>query len=349
MIRPLPFFAIAGMLLCLCLALANAAPRADLFAALAPGRGLALDELAVGDVAALKMRHVRERPAYDVMLLGNSRPLPLGAEDLGLGPGHVFNLSLTGESFRSSVMALERVAEAGRLPRLAVIAIDHLELNYYNNPQWPPLVERWRQAARDVAAGLARPGIPLADAARMALRHAITETAVVRDSLNFDRLVRGAGTVLSDLSGGATGLDIAADGRAAYLADGSRKAPSPPRDHVDEPLPPPNRNLLPGYLDYDLARLKTVAALGLRVVIFETPLFPDTHRRAMAAPSAVAAQSRAALIDLCRRYGFECHVAPAAVDDLARNGWRDVGHPPAAALGAYLKSVLGTGGMAGAR
>jgi hypothetical protein len=53
----------------------------------------------------------------DILLLGNSRPLPVGAGDLGVLPDRFFNLALTGESLRSSVAALEYLGARGKLPK----------------------------------------------------------------------------------------------------------------------------------------------------------------------------------------------------------------------------------------
>ncbi|MBV5325321.1 MAG: hypothetical protein J0626_08660, partial [Rhodospirillaceae bacterium] len=68
----------------------------------------------------------------------------------------------------------------------------------------------------------------------------------------------------------------------AYAADGSR--PSPLRDQPYQArMPnPPNRNLLPGYLDYDLERLAVIGKRGTRIIIFETMLHPALHSAAMA-------------------------------------------------------------------
>ncbi|MBV5325322.1 MAG: hypothetical protein J0626_08665, partial [Rhodospirillaceae bacterium] len=146
---------------------------------LAGSERLMLDQLSVEDLAALKLLHLERHPAYDILVLGNSRPLPLTESDLGMAQGKMFNAALTGESLRSSVLLLERLAEIDRLPRIALISFDHAELNYYGNPQWPPVGLRWTQAIRDLWAGLTRPDIPLPDLARMAVRHAITEATIL--------------------------------------------------------------------------------------------------------------------------------------------------------------------------
>lgn len=330
MVRPLPFAAAVLVLLASCLALVAPNPGRDWFVGLPVGQALAIDRLAVDELAALKLRHLEDSAPVDVLLLGNSRPLPVGADELGMPPEHFFNLALTGQSLRSSVAALEHLRARGKLPKVAVISFDHGEIQYYNNPLWPRLDERWRMAARDLAAGLTRPGIARADLARMAGRHLATEAEILSRALVFDRVARGAHLWWARLTGG--------DARAAFLAasgyrgDGSRPHPAAFVSFTaSTPLSVPNRNVLPGYLDYDLERLAAIDAAGTRVVIFETVLAPSLHPAAMAAPSPPAAETRAALASLCARHRLECRTAPASYD--ARGlPWQDSGHPPAAIM-----------------
>jgi len=339
MIKPRFFFAAVAALLALSIGLANPSPTVDSFSEIGTGQSLALDQLAVEDIAALKLHHVLARPPYDALLLGNSRSLPLRAADLGLDPHGTFNLALTGESLRSSTLLLEWLADAGRLPRLALISFDHAELNYYGNPNWAPRPVRWFQLARDLEAGLRRPAIPVGEFVRMALRHITTEATLLSRDLSFSRVRRGVSATFARLFAPNDLLAPRAPSEAGYQADGSRPHSPPGVPFVPAPLPVPNRNVLTGYLDYDLERIAAVAAKGTRIVIYETPLFPEMQRAAMARPSPVADETRAGLLRMCARHGLECHASPSTFDDFGLP-WPDAGHPPAAALAAWIQTLI---------
>lgn len=316
----------------------------DAFGTLAEGERLALDGLPVEDLAALKLLHLERHARYDVLILGNSRSLPLTAADLGLPAERLFNASLTGESLRSSVLLLERLAELDRLPRVALISMDNAELNYYGNPQWAPAAQRWPQLSRDMAVGLTRPLIAWPDLARMSLRHGMTEATLLARKFNADRIWRGLRAWGAWLTGGDDGLAQRTHNGVGYHADGSRPSPRAETPHRARPLPVPNRNLLPGYLDYDLERLAAIGRNGTQVIIFETMLHPEFHAAAMAHPSVVAAESRKALVDLCARHAIQCHPAPARYDDLGLAWWDD-SHPPAPLLTAWIATFFQGGAL----
>lgn len=327
MLKTSLFVVFSALLLGLCLMVSGPDPQSDAFADLAPGQFLSLDGVAIDEIAALKLRHLRAIPAVDVLLLGNSRPLPIAAEDLGVPVEHFFNGALSGESLRSSVLLLEQLAAMGKLPKLALISFDNAELQYYSNPLWPRAVPRWRALRDDIVAGLRRPDITRADLARMISRHVSTEAHILAQSLSFARVWRGV-TVLAGQA--YAPLSVA----GGYGGDGSRATAPVLHPYVPAPLIPANRNVLPGYLDYDLERL---AALGTRVVIFETFLHPGQIHQ-FHPQNPVALETRAALLSLCTRHGLECHTAP----DMAETAqpWPDIGHPPAAMLAPYLRGLM---------
>lgn len=300
---------------------------------------LALDRLPVEDVAALKMAHLERHVAYDVLVLGNSRPLPLRVTDLDMEPRSFFNASLTGESLRSSILLLERLAEVGRLPRVALISFDHAELNYYGNPQWPPLGIRWGQLASDLWAGWMRPTISGRELARMTSRHLANEAAILARKFNFVRVMRGLGAWRQTLIGGDDGLAPPAVDGQGYLADGSRPPAPADKPFTGQALATPNRNILPGYLDYDLERLAALKRAGAQIVVYETLLYPEMHRKAMAQPSTIAAESRSSFTSLCARHGLECHQAPPDFDGRGLP-WADAGHPPASVLAAWIMTFV---------
>ncbi len=334
MIRPGLFFTVVVLLLGMCVLLSSPTPAVDVFGGLKEGQALALDELAVEDIAALKLRHIVEQPSYRFLILGNSRSLPITSADLGIISHSGFNLSLTGESLRSSVLLMEWLAQNDRLPKVALISFDNAELNYYSNPYWAPPSARWRQMVRDLKAGLRRPSISLQDVGRMAIRHAMTEATLWSRAFNASRIWRGLTSLF--WNGGVVRI---VSRQVGYQSDGSRSPCEPKAPYSGGPLPTPNRNVLPGYLDYDLERLARIADGGTRIIIYETPLFPSLQLERLGSPSAVAAETRTAFLDLCAKHGLECHPSPPVFEDFGL-AWPDAGHPPAAPLAAWIKSFL---------
>lgn len=344
MVRPLPFTIAFFVLLTLCVASESPQPGRDWFVPLPPGQALALDRLAVDELAALKLGHLYDSPPVNLLLLGNSRQLPVGAAEMQIPPERFFNVALTGESLRSSVAILEHLRARGKLPKIAIISFDNTEIQYYNNPQWPHLSERWSLALRDLAAGLTRPDISKADLARMVRRHILTEADIFIHMLAFERVSRGLWIRWARLSGQDERTSFLAP--VGYLADGSRPHPVDFTPFVDAtPLPAPNRNVLPGFLNYDLERLAAIAAEGTRIVIFETVLAPSLHSAAMASPSRSATEARNALLALCARHRLECRTAPAIYDTHGL-AWQDSAHPPAAVMVDLMRPFIQAKGSA---
>lgn len=316
-------------------------PIEDAFTRLPPGQFLALDPLAVEEIAALKLHHLLARRPMDVLLLGNSRPLPVTASLMGVSADRFFNASLTGESLRSSVLMLERLAEADRAPKLAIVTFDNAELQYYSQPAWPRLKLRWRAAVQDIRAGVMRPDISRVELARTVSRHVANEAGLLIRALTFTRVWRGVGIVLRRITHGDDSSYAPHSADAGYNADGSRDTAPVRRPYVARPLPVANRNVLPGYLSYDLERLAALSARGTRVVLFESFLNPDLVRQYLARPSQVAADTREHLVRLCALHNLECHTAPAVGS--TEVPWPDEGHPPATMLAPYLRAFVADG------
>jgi hypothetical protein len=317
------------------------APQQDWFAGLGENEALALDWLAVDEVAQLKLHHLFVSSPYRVLLLGNSIPLPVGGQDIGLPQGHMFNLALSGESLRSSIALLEHLARQGKLPRLALISFDHAENQYYSNPLWPKTGERWSMMARDLMAGMRRTDISCSELLRMLRRHVLTEIEILSRLSAFERIARGARIWWGRLWGRDERKPFLAS--KGYLADGRRPSAQVTKPFVaTAPMPVPNRNVLPGYLNYDLERLDALVAAGTRIVIFETVLAPSLHGEAMAHPSTVAAETRSTLLSLCVRHKVECHAAPASYNDEGLP-WPDPVHAPVPVLVQLIAPWVGEG------
>ncbi len=134
-------------------------PRSDPFAADGLALRAALDRLPEEDITTLKLRHARAVPRYQIGLFGNSRSIQVGAREFRTGEGEAasgsfFNFSVPGASIRQSVSMVERLAEIGKLPDVAIISFDNAALEFYGNPVHPSPPARWLGAARDLWRGL---------------------------------------------------------------------------------------------------------------------------------------------------------------------------------------------------
>ncbi len=318
------------------MALGGLLPAADPFGG-GKDRQVFLNNVSGSAFARLKRRHALESPSFDVGLFGNSRSLDVGANQVGLAGCSFFNFSLSGESLRANVAFLESLAAAGKAPKTALISVDNFELQYYANPLYPPAGERWRLAARDIWAGIMRPDIPLREVGRMMWRHLYTESRLFKFEFEFDVLSRTIAGVLNSPDD-AFGRPLPSE--VGYRSDGSRMTkPVGPGGGPNDIMTPAPSQIMPGYLDYDLERLKRLAGKGIRVVVYESALEPSSARALGTNPSAQAARARKQFLASCGRYGLACVPAPLALPGPALT-WRDHSHAPAASLGAYLTRLL---------
>lgn len=331
MIRLALFLIVVGALLAVIATVSGRLPKGDPFAAITGHQQIIIDNSWALPLA--KQRHIDAEPPYDLGLFGNSRSMNVGEQDIGsIGACRFFNYSLSGESLRASVALLERLARHKKAPHLAVVSVDNFELQLYANPTFLDPLERWRLAAADILAGLARPDIGWRDAGKMAWRIVHTETIIAKRSLNAELVREGIQALLSPRQFELTTIP----GRG-YRADGSRGKPITP---LGEPpgLPPVPAapQVLPGYLRYDLERLARLRALGIDIVLYESPISPRLAA-APGRPSAVATSTRATYLSTCRTFDLECHTAPT---QFPSGDWSDDSHPPTEPLGQYLQERI---------
>jgi len=330
MIRPLPFLALVVLLMFGAAALSGYLPRDDVFGGAGPSVAVDLASMPVSSAARLKLRHADLNPPFDVGLFGDSRSLPVSQADIGPAV-RFFNFSLSGQSVRASVALLEALARRGKAPRIAVISLDHFELQYYGNPLWPAALERWPLAWTDLADGLQRSDVSWRDWLRMGWRHLNIESDRFRINLDARFVRMGFETWMG-------GSDPASF-RYPYRPDGSMpNAVAAPAARPLRPIEPTTPQILPGYFRRDLQRLARVREQGVRIVLYETPLHGESAARFLKSPTAHAALHRRIFLDECRALGLDCHAAPEvfAPDE----DWPDATHPPAAALGAYIRAVI---------
>lgn len=314
----------------------GALPATDPFSVAGPFPSRQLDRMSGQALAELKINHARHSDRFDIGVFGNSRSLNVSQADIGVDGCSFFNFSVGSESLRSSVAFLEFLADANRAPRIALVGVDHFELQRYNNPLFPPLAARWRLLARDLWSGVRRGDISLKELARMVWRHAIIESILFKQTFEIEFAISG----VKNLLGVANVRAAPAEGEAFYRADGSR-APAAARleRRPESLLAPTSSQFLLGYLRSDLERLKQIQDRGVRVILFETFIHPPSARHFADNPSPYAAATRDRFLALCRELSLRCRAAPATVPfgDLP---WVDYSHPPARSTGAHLKTLL---------
>lgn len=303
-------------------------PRGDVF----DGNGerlAALDTLSTLDVAELKFNHARENPRYRVGLFGNSRALNVSAESVGLRSSEFFNFALSGSSIRQSVAFLEELQRLGAAPRVAVVSLDHLELQLYANPVYPPLPARWMRVLDDVGLALTARDISARDRARIVWRHAFNEWSQFVEQFNAERLRYRVALFLRRPT------SVAA---LTYRADGSRSEPVAASVDAPKIQAAERRMFIPAMFDDDLARLGHLQNAGIRVIVYESPLESRSAAHFQREPSSHVAVLRAEMIERCRALALECYPAQILSGDATL--WRDPNHAPAALLGPYIASLI---------
>lgn len=330
--KPVRAFFISTLALLVVVFLLTSPPAAENPFALPLGTRVDLDELSVQEVADLKLRHLAASPPYDILLLGNSRTMPVSAEGLGLSPDRFFNMTLSGQSFRAQVLLLEEISRMGKKPRVAILTFDNSELQYYGNPYWAEAVVRWRQMFAD----LCLLGVPLPDRIRMLRRHVVVEWDQFVQRLSLDRVWRGARLIFLKLNGMETSYPRAEYG---WSHDGSREPPPPERPYQPHPIPTANHNVLPAYLEYDMHRLGQLAARGISIIIVEPFLNPETTRLWLTPPTPQATSTRQHWLRECAHQGISCLPSPGVFAD-GGSAWRDADHPPTAAITHYVKNAI---------
>jgi len=289
----------------------------------AAGRALALDRLPASDIVAIKLRHALAHPPYEIGLFGNSRSVEVTSAHLGLAPGRFFNFSVGGMSIRQSIASLEELAAADKAPRVALISFDNAITQFYANPDYPAGPARWRLAVHDIYAGARDPAVSRSEWLRMGWRHTVTEWNQFKQLFSI-QVLRAR---------------LRPDGPTTYERDGARPGGVAPAaaPALLSPQPP---SVLAGYIKIDLARLAVLQARGIRIVIYESPIYPAQRQLEASASDGAARAVRTALLQNCRALGLTCHLAPAIGEPGKPPFWSEASHPPPGPLGAWLRQRL---------
>jgi len=316
----LPTFILAFVLGIALLLLLQSPPRQDFFEPGASRGGLEI--LPVTDLAAVKFQHALRNKPFDIGLFGSSRSEALGTSHLGLSEGEFFNFSIPGSSIRQTVLFLEMLDEAGKLPRLVLISLDNIQFQMYLNPLFPEAPRRWQQGLRDLLVPLRGENIDLGDFTHMAYRHVLNEWWALR------RVFDQAGLQRRLLCCQNPDLDnLSNDG--SWREKIMRSVPMAIPE-IQDPY------ILDTYLVYDLKRVKRLDGNGSKIVIYESPVHPDASR----SPTPFESMTRLLLFRTCADLALECIAAPTLGDDGNAPYWRDSGHPAPSYLGPWLAEVI---------
>lgn len=261
-------------------------------------------------------------------LFGNSRSLMVGRELLDLPVEQYFNFSLSGQSFRNSVMLLEWLAEAGKLPKTAIISIDHFGLEFSGNGTIPSLYVRLRSFVRDLES------IHNFDGSG---RSYVRATWRVVWSLWQDVKMSFSATSLfhaTELLLGTNQKKLQWD----YRDDGSRKQTPRPKGLV---LPTGTwqsggRQIDVALMQVDLRTLRDLQEHhDVTILIYETPLHPKVR-----IADSRHHEIRKLFLNTCTQFDLECISSPSLRRPDANDTWSDWTHAPEILLAAWLKAEV---------
>ena len=337
MIKPFRFLFLTLCFTAAIFAVAQYVPPGDPFAIKTNNKLVSLDGISLPVFAELKVRHVKSQPRFDIGLFGNSRSLNVGIDDLSLSDCKFFNFSVGSESFRFTVANLERFHTMGKAPKLALISIDHFELQHYSNPISFFAPTRWKMAIDDIKIGFTHDEIRFLELFRMAWRHIWTEFVRFKMTFTPETFFEG----ISHLLSGSSTFNLVSPLSIGYQSDGSRHFPVPANKKEFQTLIKPARHQIDtGYFIYDIERLARLQKDGIQVVIYESPLEPKSGLFFHNQPTPQASRSRSTFARACARMGLNCYTADPR--RFIGNGgfWVNQTHPPSSVLGLFLDNLL---------
>ena len=337
MIKPFRFLFLTVCFTAAIIAVAQYVPPGDPFTIKTNNKLVSLDGISLPVFAEFKIRHVKSQPRFDVGLFGNSRSLNVGIDDLSLSDCKFFNFSVGSESFRFSVANLERLHAMGKAPKLALISIDHFELQHYTNPISFFAPTRWKSAFEDIKAGFTHDEIRFLELFRMVWRHVWVE--IVRFKMTFtpETFFKG----ISHLLSGSSTFSLVSPLSVGYQSDGSRQSPLPTnKKELQILIPTVRQQIDTGYFKYDMERLAKLQKDGIKVVIYESPLEPKSGLFFYNQPTSQASKSRSTFARACARMGLYCYPADPKRFSSNEDSWADQSHPPSSLLSLLLNDLI---------
>ncbi|MBM3555873.1 MAG: hypothetical protein FJX47_10000 [Alphaproteobacteria bacterium] len=335
MLRLTTFIALlCGLMVALALA-RDAVLSIDAFAEIGEEPAAAFHALPPTLQTRVKFHHIERAPRYDVMLLGNSRAAAVQSRDIELGGRSFFNLSIGGRYFRDQTAFFGELSALGKMPKVALIAVDRFDLYNDDEPIWPPYPRRWLVFGRDWLGCAAARACDAEDLATMMFRELRNSFREFRALLNFELLAAAWRLhVAAKSPAGRTKFDI--------------EAGLPKDDPIDANNPHfgLGRHIVKGLFVADLEDIaKLSAAVGdVRVILFEMPILPAYHRILAETPYRDAPELRRLFLATCGRLRLECHPTEYVPPDQARRGWADTTHPFGDVLGPYVSRFLNAPG-----
>ena len=282
-----------------------------------------LDSLPGKDIATIKVNHAKSVERITLGIFGNSRSIQLTAEIMRSG-GTFFNFSVPGSSFRQSIIMLEYLAKVNRLPKVTIVSLDNLNLQYYANPTFPTAPTRWLQVFEDLRYGIQSSNIELIAVMKMIKRHTLIEWQVLIETFNLNILQSRLNQT----------LNLAANFNGeSYGLDGSRFIENPTRAITHGEIPITRTNIINGYLTYDLKRLAQIQAAGTKVIVYESPIY--TNISGTERPNVKI--TRDLFLRSCKELLLACYQAPVLIDN---NPWSDISHAPANSLGPWVSRLI---------
>ena len=343
---PLAFLITTSILLFIVVAVQRPLPGRDLFALIPIDGHARFGPMTAAEMYAAKFAHARANPGYAVGVFGNSRSLMLGANHLGLKKGTFFNFSVPGQSMRTSVVLLEKLAAAGKAPRTALVSFDHAELEFYQNPDLRGVLLRSRLAWQDVALVFDKNPPPTNQWLRIGWRQIYAAYNGLSKYLDAEQLKLGIrwwrrGLIYGD----PWKREMRLGSSAGYRRDGSIAAPPAKGPQTVRFLPRAAPSVLTHYLAHDLRRLARLRRSGINVIVYESPIEPKNARHFAAQPSIHAVSVRTVLKAVCRETGLECHLFRHTALPPAISPWQNADHAPASVLGTYLRPLISPGNV----
>jgi hypothetical protein len=334
------FLLFSALLLFGVIAIQRPLPKTDLFSMPAPGSSLAPTDLLASEIFAAKLAHAKKVAKYDIGLFGNSRTLMVSASDLRIPNFRFFNFSVPGQSIRSSIELLELLAKADKAPKLILIGLDNMELEFYGNPEIRRPIRQIRLAMNDLVSGAST--LNLKDRIRMTWRHLYTVGYIgILRYLSYRSVNDGLEWQYHESFGIGGWRWLGRNRGRYYRSDGSRlQLITGAVRKTRHRLPIVAPSIIGGYLAHDLKRLAQLKSSGrTRIIVFEGPLAPRLIRpRGKSSPRANALRQQ--FRQSCKIHMLVCMTPPYDNPELLKSGWRDASHPPAKVLGSFLRIAI---------
>ena len=294
--------------------------------------------------ALAKYHHALNGPPYAVGVFGNSRTVMLGHQDLDLKAGDMFNFSVGGSSFMQTVALLEELAKAGKAPGVSIISLDNPEMQYFGYSYFPgPLrsVSKITEDARLLYARSDGSSHSIINAIKILINTIHFTLAQTKELWSFDAAKRYFNYLYA--SGAGT---KARTNPPEYKLDGSRwTKPVLVRHNLKFT---PEKRLTPmmnNYLENAIIRLsRLVHEYGLNIVVYESPIAPESARVYREAASPFAQATKARMFAMCEKQGLDCRSAIVITAPEGGPYWSDCCHAPAGQLGNYIRTLVNDAG-----